>query len=179
VKHETAIFAGGCFWCVDEAFTHAPGVITVVSGYTGGHTQNPTYYEVADGDTGHLEAVQVTFDPAKITYKKLLDVFWHSIDPFNPHGQFCDIGSSYLTAIFYNSPEQEQTAEASKQAVEKQLGQSVVVKILPASTFYPAEDYHQKYADKNPLRYGLYRSGSGRDARLKEVWGKTGHKKSE
>jgi peptide-methionine (S)-S-oxide reductase len=170
-KQAIAIFAGGCFWCEEEVYDHEPGVISAVSGFTGGHTQNPTYEEVSAGGTGHLESVQVTFDPSKVSYEKLLDLFWRNIDPFDAQGQFCDKGDSYHAAIFYSSPEQKKAAEASKKAVEAKLGKPVVTKILPAGTFYPAEDYHQRYAEKNPIRYKFYRYSCGRDKRLKEVWG--------
>lgn len=172
-NQEVAIFAGGCFWCEEEVFDHAPGVISVVSGFTGGQTKNPTYPEVSAGGTGHLESVQVTYDPSKISYVQLLDLFWRNIDPFDAQGQFCDKGDSYHAAIFYSSPEQKKAAEASKAAVEQKLGKPVVTKIIPATPFYPAEDYHQHYAEKNPIRYKFYRYSCGRDKRLKEVWGKS------
>lgn len=171
-QKEVAIFAGGCFWCEEEVFDHIPGVLSVVSGFTGGTTPNPTYEEVSAGGTGHLESVQVTFDPSKISYDKLLKLFWRNIDPFDAQGQFCDKGDSYHAAIFYTSPEQKAAAEASKTTVEKQLGKPVVTKILAASPFYPAEEYHQQYGEKNPVRYQFYRYSCGRDKRLKEVWEK-------
>lgn len=171
--NEIAIFSGGCFWCTEETFEDLPGVISVVSGYTGGHTKNPTYEQVSGEKTGHKEAVQITFDPSKITYEQLLDKYWHNVDPFNASGQFCDIGDSYKAVIFYTTDEQKKQAEASKRAVEERLKKPIVTEIQPASTFYPAEEYHQKFAKKNPLRYSFYRYSCGRDDRLKDVWGES------
>ncbi len=170
---EVATFAGGCFWCVEADFDKVPGVVRTISGYTGGHLKNPTYKQVSAGGTGHREAVQVFYDPKKVSYEKLLDVFWHSVDPTDAGGQFCDRGTSYETAIFANSPEQRRLAEASKQKLEKSgaLNKPVVTPIETAGEFYPAEDYHQDYYKKNPLRYKFYRYSCGRDARLVEVWG--------
>lgn len=168
---EIAIFSGGCFWGEEEVFDDLPGVISVISGYTGGHIKNPTYAQVSNERTGHKEAVKVTFDPSKITYEQLLDKYWRNIDPFNASGQFCDIGDSYKAVIFYASEAQKTLAEASKKKVETQLGKPVVTELQAASTFYPAEEYHQKYAKKNPIRYKFYRYSCGRDKRLKEVWG--------
>jgi peptide-methionine (S)-S-oxide reductase len=169
---DRAIFAGGCFWCEEEAFEGVPGVISVVSGYTGGHTPNPTYEQVSTEQTGHKESVEVTFDPSKITYNQLLDIYWHNVDPFDAEGQFCDKGDSYKAVIFYTNETQKKEAEESKKNVETQLKKPVVTEIVAASTFYPAEEYHQKYAKKNPIRYKFYRYSCGRDKRLKEVWGK-------
>lgn len=169
---EIAIFSGGCFWCEEEVFEHLPGVISVISGYTGGHTKDPTYEEVSGEKTGHKESVQVTFNPAKITYEQILEKYWHNIDPFNAAGQFCDIGDSYKAVIFYVNAHQKKAAEASKKKFEAQLGRGIVTEIQPAATFYPAEDYHQKYAQKNPIRYKFYRYSCGRDKRLQEIWGK-------
>ena len=173
-----ATFAGGCFWCMVHPFDALPGVISTTSGYTGGTKVNPTYEEVSSGATGHAESVQVVYDPKKITYEKLLDVFWHNIDPTTRDRQFCDAGTQYRSAIFYHDAAQRQAAEASKAALDKSkpFKQPIVTQIAMAGPFYPAEDYHQDYYKKNPVRYQLYRSGCGRDARLKELWGdKAGH----
>jgi len=171
--YELATFAGGCFWCMVSPFEEMPGVIKVVSGYTGGHKENPTYEEVCSDTTGHYEAVQITFDPKVFPYEKLLDIYWRQIDPTDPGGQFYDRGSSYRTAIFYHNEEQKAKALASKEALEKsgRFGKPIVTEILPASTFYPAEEYHQNYHQKNPLRYSLYRKGSGRDQFIQKHWG--------
>jgi len=173
----TATFAGGCFWCMQPAFDDVAGVVSTTVGYTGGHTQNPTYEEVSAGGTGHAESIQVTFDPTKVTYAQLLDVFWHNIDPLTPDAQFCDHGTQYRSAIFYQGEEQQKIAEQSKKDLEAsgRFTQPIVTQIVPATAFYAAEDYHQKYYRKNPLRYRYYRYGCGRDARLKEVWGKAPH----
>jgi peptide-methionine (S)-S-oxide reductase len=165
-----ATFAGGCFWCMVPPFERTPGVISVTSGYTGGTKQHPTYEEVSDGGTGHRESVQVVYDPAKVTYAKLLDTFWHNVDPTDDSGQFCDHGPQYRAAIFYHDAEQKRLAEASKAALEKRM--RVVTEILPASQFWPAEDYHQDYYKKNPIRYHFYRFNCGRDQRLEQIWGK-------
>lgn len=169
-----ATFAGGCFWCVEEAFDKAPGVISTVSGYIGGQTKQPTYEQVSAGRTGHAEAVQVEYDPAKVSYEKLLDVFWRNIDPTQRDGQFCDHGSQYRSAIFYHDEAQRKLAEASKAALvkSKPFKGEIVTEITKAAEFYPAEDYHQDYHQKNPVRYKFYKTGCGREARLKEVWGK-------
>jgi peptide-methionine (S)-S-oxide reductase len=168
-----AIFAGGCFWCMEPPFDKLDGVIATTSGYSGGTTVDPTYKKVTAGGTGHAEAVQVTYDPSKVTYEQLLDVFWRNVDPLDADGQFCDRGSSYRTAIFVGSDEQRQLAEQSKQALSEseRFDEPIVSEIVAAGPFYPAEDYHQNYAQKNPLRYFLYRTGCGRDERLAEVWG--------
>lgn len=170
---EKAIFAGGCFWCMEAPFDQLPGVVSVTSGYTGGHTKNPTYNEVSSGGTGHAEAVQVVYDPSKISYSSLLAVFWRNIDPTVTDRQFCDVGHQYRAAIFYQGEEQRKPALQSKAALEKSrpFREAVVTEIAPASEFYPAEEYHQHYYKKNPLRYSYYRSGCGRDKRLKELWG--------
>ncbi len=168
-KH-VATFAGGCFWCMEEAFEGVPGVTEVLSGYTGGSIKNPTYEQVSAGSTGHHESVKVTFDSGIVSYEKLLDIFWHNIDPFDDKGQFCDKGSSYRAAIFYFNDAQKAAAEASKKSVTKILGQAVVTQILPGTAFYPAEENHQKYAKKNPIRYTIYRTTCGRDWRLRAVW---------
>ena len=168
-----ATFAGGCFWCMEHPFDQLPGVVSVTSGYTGGQTKNPTYEQVSSGKTGHAESVQVLYDPTKIGFDKLLDVFWHNIDPLTRNAQFCDHGNQYRSAIFYHTEEQHRLAEASKQQLEQshRFQQRIVTQIVPASTFYPAEEYHQHYYRKNPLRYKFYRWNCGRDQRLKEVWG--------
>lgn len=170
----TAIFAGGCFWCMEADFDKVPGVLSTTSGYTGGKLANPTYEQVSAGGTGHIESVLVRFDPARTSYAKLLEVFWPNIDPLTATGQFCDIGSQYRSALFYRSPEQQRLAEASKAALQAsgRFAKPVVTEILPAGTFYPAEEYHQDYYRKNPLRYHFYRTRCGRDARLEELWGK-------
>jgi peptide-methionine (S)-S-oxide reductase len=171
-KTETAIFAGGCFWCVESDFDKVAGVISTTSGYTGGHTANPSYEDVGRGGTGHAEAVEIVYDPAKVSYAKLLDVFWHNIDPLVKDRQFCDHGRQYRTAIFYRDDEQRRLAEASKAAVEARFKQPVYTEITPAGPFYKAEEYHQDYYLKNPIRYKFYRFNCGRDARLEELWGK-------
>jgi peptide methionine sulfoxide reductase msrA/msrB len=169
---KTATFAGGCFWCVESDFEKVNGVVEAISGYTGGQKSNPTYQEVSAGVTGHAEAVQVTYDPAKITYKELLDVFWRHVDPTDDGGQFVDRGSQYRTAIFYHDEEQKRIAEESRAQLEKsgRFSGPVVTEIVPLTEFYPAEDYHQDYYTKNPLRYKLYRYGSGRDQFLNSTW---------
>lgn len=167
---EIATFAGGCFWCMQPPFDKTPGVISTTVGYTGGRIKNPTYQQVSSGSTGHLESIQVEYNPAIVSYEKLLDVFWHNIDPLDATGQFCDKGDQYRSIIFYHSPSQQQQAQASKEAVSKQLDHSIATDIVPANAFYRAEDYHQKYYEKNPLRYKFYRYNCGRDKRLKEVW---------
>ena len=167
-----ATFAGGCFWCVESDFDKVDGVISTTSGYTGGHTANPSYEQVSHGGTGQAEAVEIAYDPAKVSYKKLLDVFWHNIDPLAKDRQFCDHGDQYRSAIFYHDEEQRALAEASKAAVEKRFEQPVATQIVPAGAFYKAEEYHQDYYKKNPIRYKFYRFNCGRDARLEELWGK-------
>jgi peptide-methionine (S)-S-oxide reductase len=171
---EKATFAGGCFWCMEPAFDKLPGVKSVISGYTGGQKPNPTYEEVSSGTTGHAESIEITYDPAVISYSKLLDVFWRNIDPTVKDRQFCDVGFQYRSAIFYHSEEQKRLAEASKKALEqsKRFPGPIYTEIVAATTFYPAEEYHQKYYQKNPIRYKYYRYGCGRDQRLHELWGK-------
>lgn len=171
---DTAIFAGGCFWCVESDFEKLPGVKEAISGYTGGTTKNPTYKEVTYKETGHYEAVKIVYNPQKITYAELLDHFWVNVDPTDPHGQFCDKGSSYRTAIFARDDQLEQ-ANASKAHIinVKPFSEDVVTPVLPASKFYKAEGYHQDYYKKNPVRYRYYRTGCKRDARLEQLWGKT------
>ncbi len=172
-KFQIATFAGGCFWCMEPPFDKLEGVISTTSGYTGGHKKNPTYEEVSSGGTGHAESVRVAYDPAKIDYQKLLEVFWHNIDPTTPNRQFCDRGSQYRSAIFYHNEEQKLLALESKKAVEKLFKEPIVTEILPAPEFYVAEDYHQDFYKKNPIRYKSYRFGCGRDQRLKQLWGES------
>lgn len=167
---KTAIFAGGCFWSMEKAFEHQDGVAKVVSGFTGGTVENPSYQQVSTGTTGHREAVRVEYDPTKITYDKLLDIYWHSIDPTDPNGQFCDKGYEYTSAIFTADASETKLAQVSKTGVAQALGAEVATEILPAASFYPAEAFHQDYAENNPLKYQLYRTGCGRDAALKKVW---------
>jgi len=167
----SAIFAGGCFWCVEADFDKLPGVVGTESGYIGGKVPNPTYEQVSAGRTGHAEAVRVWYDPQKVAYEQLLDFFWHHIDPTVKDRQFCDVGTQYRSAIFYERDAQRAAAEASKAALEKSgRFPRVYTEITPASTFYVAEDYHQNYYQKNPIRYRYYRSSCGRDARVAEVW---------
>jgi peptide-methionine (S)-S-oxide reductase len=166
-----AIFAGGCFWCMEHPFDELVGVISTTSGYTGGRAANPTYKEVSAGRTGHAESVQVTYDPSKVSYEKLLDVFWHNIDPLAVDQQFCDEGSQYRSAIFYGTPNEQALAEASKQKVQEEFDKPVATQIVAAGRFYPAEEYHQDYYRKNPLRYKFYRLKCGRDQRLQQLWG--------
>jgi peptide-methionine (S)-S-oxide reductase len=168
---KTAIFAGGCFWCVEADFDKLSGVVETVSGYTGGDTENPSYREVSTEDTGHYEAVRITYDADVVEYQTLIDTFWRTIDPTDDGGQFCDRGSSYRTAVFATSPEQAAAAEASRAAAERALGREIVTPVAGAETFWPAEDYHQDYYKKNPLRYTFYRRSCGRDARLRQLWG--------
>jgi peptide-methionine (S)-S-oxide reductase len=170
-KTAVAVFAGGCFWCVEEAFEKVPGVLTAVSGYTGGTKANPTYEEVAGKSTGHAEAVQVTYDPSKVTYPQLVDWFWHNIDPVDAQGQFCDKGSPYRSAIYVANDEEKKIAEASKEALKGRFKQPIATQIVAAAPFYPAEDYHQDYYKKNPFKYQYYKTGCGRPARLEQIWG--------
>jgi len=166
-----AIFAGGCFWCMEHPFDELPGVISTTSGYTGGHAANPTYQQVSKGGTGHAESVEVRYEPDKISYEKLLDVYWHNIDPLAVDRQFCDVGNQYRSAIFYSTPEQQKLAEASKQAVQAKFDKPIATQIVAASRFYAAEAYHQDYYQKNPIRYKFYRLNCGRDRRLLQLWG--------
>jgi len=176
-KTETAIFAGGCFWCMEHPFDVLDGVISTTSGYTGGHKKNPTYEEVSAGGTGHAESMRVVFDPDKISYEKLLNVFWHNIDPTTTNRQFCDAGNQYRPAIFYSSEQQKAAAETSLKRLweYKPFSDDIVVEITPAGTFYPAEEYHQNFYIKNPIRYKFYRYNCGRDQRLKQLWGEVKH----
>ena len=168
-----ATFAGGCFWCMEPPFDKQDGVIATTSGYIGGNKANPTYEEVSSGGTGHAEAVQVLYDPKKVSYEKLLDIFWHNIDPTVTNRQFCDVGSQYRTGIFVHNDEQQKAADASKAAIEKSkpFKEGIVTPVTAATQFWPAEEYHQDYYKKNPVRYTYYRTGCGRDARLKQLWG--------
>ena len=171
-----ATFAGGCFWCMEPPFEKLAGVVSVTSGYTGGQKLNPTYEEVSEGATGHAESVDIVYDPKKVTYAQLLDVFWHNVDPLTADAQFCDHGRQYRTAIFTHDEEQRRLAEESKKQVQARFPKPVVTEIVPASRFYPAEEYHQDFYKRNPVRYYTYRSGCGRDRRLKELWGEAaGH----
>ena len=171
---EKATFAGGCFWCMEPPFEKLKGVDAVISGYTGGRTENPTYEEVSSGRTGHAEAVEVHYDPTQITYAALLDVFWHNIDPTTRDRQFVDTGSQYRTAIFYHNEEQKRLAEESKKKYDAsgRFGKPIVTEIVPAGKFYPAEEYHQDYYKKSAVRYKFYRFNSGRDQYLEKIWGK-------
>ena len=168
-----ATFAGGCFWCVEEAFEKVPGVVSAVSGYTGGDVDNPTYKQVTSGRTGHAEAVEVVYDPAQVTYEQLLDVFWRNVDPTVADRQFCDVGNQYRAAIFAHDDEQMRLAEASRKALEasKPFAEPILTPVVAASTFYPAEDYHQDYYKHHPLRYRIYKWNCGRAQRLAELWG--------
>jgi peptide-methionine (S)-S-oxide reductase len=171
-KTGIATFAGGCFWCVEADFDKVAGVITTTSGYTGGHAVNPTYEQVSRGGTGHAESVEIAYDPAKVSYEKLLDVFWHNIDPLTKNAQFCDHGDQYRTAIFYHDDQQRRLAQASKDALQARFEDPIATQIVPAGPFYKAEEYHQDYHAKNPIRYKFYRFNCGRDARLEKLWGK-------
>ncbi len=170
---EKATFAGGCFWCMEPPFEKLDGVKEVISGYTGGNVANPTYKQVSDGKTGHLESVQITYDPKKISYSELLDIFWKQINPTDAGGQFVDRGEQYRSAIFYHNEDQKKLAELSKNTLENLniFDSPIVTEILPASEFYPAEEYHQDYYKKRPFRYKFYRRGSGRDKFLQKIWG--------
>jgi peptide methionine sulfoxide reductase msrA/msrB len=176
-NYQLATFAGGCFWCMVKPFDQEPGIKRVVSGYTGGHKENPTYKEVCSDTTGHFEAVQIVFDPEVFPYSKLLEIFWRQIDPTDPGGQFYDRGSSYRTAIFYHNEQQKMEAEKSKQELEAsgRFDKPIVTQILPATAFYPAEEYHQDYYKHNPIHYFQYRRASGRDAFIAKWWGEQKH----
>ena len=171
--HAVATFAGGCFWCMEPPYDKLPGVTATISGYIGGHKDNPTYEQVSSGGTGHAEAVQVIYDPKKVSYEKLLEVFWVNVDPTVKDRQFCDVGSQYRTGIFVHDEAQRKAAEASRAAIEKSkpFREPIVTPVEKAGKFYPAEDYHPDYYRKNPVRYKFYRTGCGRDARLKQLWG--------
>jgi peptide-methionine (S)-S-oxide reductase len=169
-----AYFAGGCFWCMEEAFEKVEGVLSATSGYMGGKVANPSYEEVSAGRTGHAESVEVVYDPAKVSYQKLLDAFWRNVDPLTPNAQFCDHGSQYRSAVFFQTDGEKRVAEATKQAIEqsKRFKEPIVTQIVMASQFYPAEDYHQDFYKKNPIRYKFYKYNCGRAQRLEELWGK-------
>jgi peptide-methionine (S)-S-oxide reductase len=171
-----ATFAGGCFWCMEEVYDKVPGVIATVSGYMGGQSKNPTYEQIGTGRTGHAEVVQVEYDPAKVSYAKLLEVFWRNIDPTQKNAQFCDQGSQYRSGVFYHDEEQKRLAEASRLALQKNkpFRGEIVTEITQASPFYAAEGYHQDFHLKNPTRYKFYKSGCGRESRLQQLWGKPG-----
>ena len=173
-KVETVVLAGGCFWCIEADYEKLDGVLDVVSGYAGGHVKNPTYKQVSSGDSGHIEVVKITFDANKISYAKILDYFWRHIDPTRDDGQFCDSGPQYRPAIFYHDKYQHEQAIASTKQIEKSkpFSEPLKVELIQATVFYPAEDYHQDYYKKNPIRYGYYRYNCGRDARVKALWGK-------
>lgn len=168
-----AYFAGGCFWCMEEAFEKVEGVVSATSGYMGGRVANPSYEEVSAGRTGHAESVEVVYDPSKVSYQKLLDAFWHNVDPLTPNAQFCDHGSQYRSAIFFQTDEEKHASETSKQAIEKskRFTEPIVTQIVPASQFYPAEEYHQDFYKKNPIRYKIYKYNCGRAQRLETLWG--------
>ncbi len=174
VAADTAVFAGGCFWCVEEAFDGVAGVVSTTSGYTGGRMANPTYRQVSAGGTGHVEAVQVVFDPRKVGYARLVDVFWRNVDPLTANRQFCDAGAHYRSVIYYRNADQRRLAEGSKTQLERsgRFKQPIVTEVVPAARFYAAEEYHQDYHNKNPLRYKYYKFTCGRAQRLEEVWGK-------
>jgi peptide-methionine (S)-S-oxide reductase len=169
-----AYFAGGCFWCMEEVFEKVDGVMAVVSGYMGGTVARPTYEQVSAGQTGHAEAVEVLYDPAKVTYRQLLEVFWRNVDPVTPNAQFCDHGPQYRAAIFYGTEEEQRLAEESKKSIEhsRRFTQPIVTQIAPAAPFYPAEEYHQDFYKKNPIRYKYYKFSCGRAQRLEALWGK-------
>jgi peptide-methionine (S)-S-oxide reductase len=175
-RQAVATFAGGCFWCMEPPFDKLEGVISTTSGYIGGHKADPTYKEVSAGTTGHTEAVQIVYDPDRVSYQELLQVFWINIDPLDARGQFCDKGDQYRTGIFYHDSEQQHLAEASKRDLQDsgRLGGPIVTEITEATTFYPAEDYHQDYYQRNPVRYKFYRYSCGRDERLEQLWGERG-----
>ena len=172
-----ATFAGGCFWCMEPPFDELPGVVSTTSGYTGGRHANPTYEQVSSGTTGHAESLQVRYDPKKVSYEALLEVFWRNIDPLTANRQFCDRGPQYRSAIFYHDEEQRRLAQSSKEALNGRFAEPIVTEIEPAGAFYPAEEYHQDYYKKNPVRYKLFRWNCGRDARLSQVWGRTSQTK--
>lgn len=170
-RTDTATFAGGCFWCMEPPFDTLPGVHAVTSGYVGGHVANPTYEQVTTGRTGHAEVVQIVFDPTRVSYARLLDIFWHNVDPLTANAQFCDQGSQYRSAIFHHGEEQRALAVASRDQLQPRFTRPIVTQIVPVTVFYRAEEYHQGYHRKNPARYKLYRWNCGRDRRLRELWG--------
>ena len=166
-----AIFAGGCFWCMEPPYDDQPGVEATISGYIGGELENPTYEDIVGGETGHAEVVRIDYQPDEISYEQLLEIFWRNIDPFAVDQQFCDVGDQYRSAIFYLNDEQRELAEASKAEMEERFGQEIATQIVAADTFWEAEEYHQDYYQKNPVRYKFYRFSCGRDNRLEEIWG--------
>ena len=170
----TAVFAGGCFWCMEKPFDELPGVLSTTAGYTGGTVANPSYEQVSNGGTGHVEAVEVTYDPSQVSYDQLLEVFWRNVDPVDDRGQFCDKGSQYRSAIFYQNEQQATAARSSKQTLanSEKFNQEIATEITPASAFYAAEDYHQNYYQTHPVRYKVYRFACGRDQRLEAIWGR-------
>ena len=169
-----AYFAGGCFWCMEEVFEKVEGVLSATSGYMGGTVSNPTYEEVSAGRTGHTESVEVVYDPAKVSYQKLLDAFWRNVDPITPNAQFCDQGNQYRSAIFFQTEDEKRASDSSKQVIEqsRRFKEPIVTQIVMAPQFYPAEEYHQDFYKKNPIRYKLYKYNCGRAQRLEELWGK-------
>jgi peptide-methionine (S)-S-oxide reductase len=169
---DTATFAGGCFWCMEPPFDELPGVVSTTSGYIGGRVANPTYEQVSAGATGHAEAVQVVFEPARIGYERLLAVFWKNVDPLTPNAQFCDEGNQYRSAVFYHDEGQRRAADSSKRALQPRFREPIVTEVVAAGPFYRAEEYHQDYYKKNPIRFRFYKTSCGREARLDEVWGK-------
>jgi len=173
---KTAVFADGCFWCVESDFDRVPGVVKTVSGYTGGTVANPTYRQVTAGGTGHYKAVEITYDPARVSYEELLTSFWRSVDPTDPGGQFCDRGHSYKTAVFVADDTERRLAETSKQAAADALGKPIATVVLDAGPFYPAEDYHQDFYEKSPVRYRYYRWSCGRNQRVEELWGEQAYR---
>ena len=177
-KQAVATFAGGCFWCMEPPFDTIDGVIATTPGYTAGHIDNPTYRQVSTGETGHTEAIQIVYDPNKVTYQQLLEIYWVNVDPLKKNAQFCDRGSQYRSGIFYHDADQEKLATASSKAIQSMFDMPVVTEITEFSKFYPAEERHQNYYLKNPVRYNYFRWGCGRDQRLEELWG-TAEKKSE
>ena len=174
---KTIVFAGGCFWCMEPPYDKLDGVISTISGYAGGHVENPTYQQVIGGRTGHLETVQITYDPQKVSLETLLEVFWANIDPLDSGGQFCDRGESYTTAIFFSGDAQQQAAQHSKSLASNYLDKDLATKLIELDKFYPAEDYHQDFYMENPTRYKFYRWNCGRDARLEQVWGESAGKR--
>jgi peptide-methionine (S)-S-oxide reductase len=171
-KHQLATFAGGCFWCMEPAFDKVAGVISTTSGYTGGRTKNPTYEQVTTGRTGHIESIQIRFDPGRVSYDSLVSLFWHNVDPTQANGQFCDQGNQYRTVIFTHDEKQDKVAKTTRTRVGQELGKRIETQIMKAGKFYPAENYHQNYYKKNPTMYKFYRWKCGRDSRLDAIWGK-------
>jgi peptide-methionine (S)-S-oxide reductase len=179
INIEKATFAGGCFWCMEPPFDKVEGILSTTSGYTGGNVKNPTYKQVSRGQTGHAESVEIEYDSNKVSYQELLDIFWVNVDPTVKNRQFCDVGNQYRTAIFYHDDRQKQLAEASRDKIKQKLNSNIFTEIVPAAQFYPAENYHQDYYQKNPLRYKYYRFACGRDKRLAEIWGESATAKNQ